>query len=143
MLVLFHQQNHGLSPDAANLRFHIPGVNANKSRLISSIVRLLCEHGADVNAVDYFGLRPIHLCAVTMNLEAAEYLLQEHKAQINALDFKDRTALYYVATNANPNPMFAKMLIERGGKLGKEKLKPLPREMTTIQRRVRDMVAKV
>jgi nucleoside phosphorylase len=118
-------------------------VNTNESRmhLISNVVLLLCEHGADVNAADHSGNCPIHYCAMTMNLEAAKYLLQEHNAQINALNSEKHTALYYVAIDAHPDVRFAKMLIEGGGNLGRtKKLQPWPSNASKSQQAVRDMI---
>jgi hypothetical protein len=117
--------------------------NTNQPKMahpILNIVRLLCDHGADVNAADYSGRRPIHYCAMTMNTDAAKYLLQEHNVQINELDVENRTALYIVATNAQPDVRFSNMLIERGGKLGKRKLQPLPPKASNSQREVRNKI---
>ncbi|KAN0085426.1 Ankyrin repeat-containing domain protein, partial [Elaphomyces granulatus] len=70
--------------------------------LVTKIVRLLCERGADVNAADNSGFRPIHYCARTMNLSAAKYLL-ENKAEVNAADSAGHTALYYMAIDGHPS----------------------------------------
>jgi ankyrin repeat protein len=116
-------------------------VNTNKSKMLNilAIVRLLCDHRADVNAADRLGLCPIHYCAKTMNTEAAIYLLN-HGSQINAYDKKDRTALYYTAVDSYPDFEFAKMLARGGGKLGKAKPPGLLRVANESQRKVRALV---
>jgi hypothetical protein len=77
---------------------------------------------------------------MTMNPEAAKYLLQERNAQINALNSEKHTALFYVAIDAHPDVRFAKMLIERDGNLGETKLQPLPPNASKSQWEVRKMI---
>ncbi|KAF4628578.1 hypothetical protein G7Y89_g9570 [Cudoniella acicularis] len=112
----------------------------SKMLLIADTVRLLCTHGADVNARDRYGLSPIHYCAKTFNIEAARYLLQ-HGAQINSYDKKKRTALNHVIAESNPDVEFTKMLIANGGKLGKAKLPNLPPKPNQRQREVRALIS--
>lgn len=111
----------------------------NKMALVTKVVRLLCERGADVNAADNSGLRPIHYCAKTMNLSAAKYLL-ENKAEVNAADSAGHTALYLVAVDGHPSFELAETLIQKGGKLGKKRPNPLTRKASESQRKVRTLV---
>jgi ankyrin repeat protein len=111
----------------------------NKMALVTKIVRLLCERGADVNAADNSGLRPIYYCAKTMNLSAAKYLL-ENKAEVNAADSAGHTALYIVAVDGHPSVELAETLMQKGGKLGKKRPNPLPRKASESQRKVRTLV---
>ena len=119
-------------------------VNIDKPKMhrILVIVRLLCEHGADVNAADHSGLCPIHYCAKTMNTEAAKYLL-EHKVRINEPDSQGRTALYFTATDGHPDPEFAAVLLRKGGKLGKMKPKELLKSANDSQRMVRFAIKRI
>ena len=113
-------------------------VNANKSDMtnIANMVRLLHSHGADVNAADNSGLRPIHCCAQTFNAEAAKYLLGRG-ARVNEIDSKQRTALNYTAMDAHPDVEFVNMLVANRAKLGSAKVPKLPPRPSESQRRVR------
>jgi ankyrin repeat protein len=117
-------------------------VNTDKAKMdfILKNVRLLCSHGADVNAADRSGLCPIHYCAKTMNLTAAKYLLR-HKAKVNALDLNGHTALYYVAIHAHPDVGLVEMLLKDGGRLlGNTNLPPLLQRASDSQRTVRILI---
>lgn len=119
-------------------------VNADKSKMtnIANTVRLLSSHGADVNAPDGSGLRPIHYCAQTINSEAAKCLL-EFGARINELDLKERRALNYTATDSHPDVEFVKMLISKGAILGPARLPKLPPRSNESQKKVRQLVTKL
>lgn len=111
----------------------------NKMALVTKIVRLLCERGANVDAADHSGLRPIHYCAKTMNLPAAKYLL-EKKAEVNAADSAGRTALYYMAVDGHPSVKLAETLVQKGGKLGTKRPDSLKRKASDNQRKVRALL---
>jgi ankyrin repeat protein len=49
------------------------------------IIRLLCQAGADPNAVDFWGMTPLHHAAVIGKVPAVRILLK-HKADVNVLD---------------------------------------------------------
>jgi ankyrin repeat protein len=119
-------------------------VNTDKSKMtnITNTVRLLSSHGADVNAPDRSGLRPIHCCAQTINFEAAKCLL-ERGARINERDLKERTALNYTAMDSHPDVAFVNMLVSKGAKLGSAKLLKLPPRSNESQRKVRQLVTKL
>ena len=55
------------------------------------MVRLLLEFGADMEAVDRCGRRPLHFAAQHGRLDVARVLLQSG-VEKNALDFAGRTA---------------------------------------------------
>jgi ankyrin repeat protein len=109
---------------------------------IAKIVRLLCEHHADVNAKDNSGLSPMHYCVQTINRDAAICLLN-HKADINASDAKGRTPLYYTALDSYPDFDFAKMLALKRARLGKAKPPNLPPRANESQRKIRALIARV
>jgi ankyrin repeat protein len=118
-------------------------VNANKTLMqdIAAIVELLCAHGADVDEVDGCGLRPIHYCVKSMNIEAAKCLL-ERKANVNLPDTNNETALYIMAEEPYPDESFADMLLKGGGNLGQKKLPLLRNRPNLKQRKVRELIRK-
>lgn len=68
------------------------------SKRSPEIVRLLIEHGADINAQDRKLLTPLHFTSVSEN-PASEIVkvLIEHGADINALDERKRTPFHLAA----------------------------------------------
>lgn len=116
-------------------------VDSDKKQLIAGAVSLLCSSGADVNARDRYGARPLHYCATTMNREAAEILLK-HKAKINCTDAEGHTALNYLAEDTDPDVELVKFLITKRGKLGKKaRIGPLPPRPSSQQEAVRRLLA--
>jgi ankyrin repeat protein len=117
-------------------------VNANKSKMtnIVNMVRLLCDHGADVNTPNKAGFRPIHYCAQTINSEAAKCLLDKG-ALINEHDSGGFTALHY-AVIGHPDVKFVEMLIGKGGKLGAAKLQKLQPRATETQKKAMSLAMK-
>jgi ankyrin repeat protein len=114
--------------------------DSDKQHLISNAVSMLCAAGADVNARDSDGARPIHYCATTMNREAAEILLH-HKAKINYTDSRGHTALNYLAEDDVPDVELVKFLIIKRGKLGKNaRLRSLPRNANSRRLAVRKLL---
>lgn len=101
--------------------------NTVKSKMIKigKIVRALCEAGAEVEKMDIkSGSAPIHVCAKTMNCDAAMALL-DHGADANLKDKSGRTALYHIAVDNDPDIGFVQSLLKRGGTLGGKKLPQL------------------
>jgi ankyrin repeat protein len=60
-------------------------------------VRLLIEHGADVNAKDKSHSTPLHLASSKGSYEIVELLI-EHGADVSAQDESDRTPLHHVSS---------------------------------------------
>jgi ankyrin repeat protein len=50
------------------------------------IVRLLCDRGADVEARDNGGWRPLHYAAIYGHISVVKELIEERNAEINARD---------------------------------------------------------
>lgn len=57
-----------------------------------STVRLLLQHGPDINAVDDLGDTPLHVAIYRGNLDAA-YILIENGANPNIQNVKNKSAL--------------------------------------------------
>jgi ankyrin repeat protein len=77
------------------------------------IVRLLCDHGADVEARTNSGWRPLHLAAMHGHISVVKELIEERNAEINARDDDGMTALRW-ARRRN-NPIITSYLISHGG----------------------------
>ena len=75
------------------------------------IVRLLCDHGADVEARTNNGVGPLHLAVFNGHISIVKELIEERNAEVNARDDERRTALWW----ASNNPTIAAYLISRGG----------------------------
>jgi ankyrin repeat protein len=117
-------------------------VNTDKAKmnLIVECIRVLRFHAADLNAPDCYGLCPIHYCAKTMNLPAAEYLLK-YRVKFDALDLNGHTAMYYAAIDAHPDVSLVEALIKNGGgSLGKKDPPPLLTRASGSQRTVRTLI---
>jgi hypothetical protein len=82
-----------------------------------NIVRLLLEHGADVDVRQNEGLTPLHMASMKGALEVARVLL-EHGADVQAEDNRGRTPLQVVSSwqNLNRDEM-TRLLVERGAEL--------------------------
>ena len=61
-----------------------------------SVLRLLLEHGADINLQNQIGLSPLHWASINGALEVV-YLLLEHGANVEAERKDGKTALQYAA----------------------------------------------
>jgi Ankyrin repeats (3 copies)/Ankyrin repeats (many copies) len=79
----------------------------------SSVVRLLLEHGADVNAQGLNGWTPLHLASFKGALEVVRPLL-EHGADVEAKDNGGETALQVAASSGRDEVV--KLLREHGAK---------------------------
>jgi ankyrin repeat protein len=77
-----------------------------------SVVKILVEHGADVNAVHRYGETPLHQAAFVQNYAIVKYLL-EHHADINKKDKYGRTALHQAVFTNKDNRVCA-LLLENG-----------------------------
>ena len=57
------------------------------------LVRLLCDHGADIEARTFIGWRPLHSAACFGNISIVKELIEVRNADVNARDDSGRTAL--------------------------------------------------
>ena len=78
------------------------------------IVRLLIEHGANVNSRDDDGMTPLITAAFMGDREAVQALLKR-RAEVNARDKAGDTALRSLKTFGG-DPMIERMLVEAGGR---------------------------
>ena len=67
------------------------GIERSESK-DSSVVRLLLEHGADINVQTYNGRTPLHTASYNGALEVVRVLL-EHRADIKVKSKQGETAL--------------------------------------------------
>ena len=111
--------------------------------LIAPAVDTLISHGADLDARDANGMRPLHYCALTNNIKAASLLLDERlknrKADILSVDDKGRTALNSLAEALTPNIDLAMLLISEKAKIGRNTT--LTRAKNQQQRIVRELIS--
>jgi ankyrin repeat protein len=61
-----------------------------------SVVRLLLEHGADINAQNQIGRTPLHWASIKGALEVVRLLL-EHGSDVEVEDYDGKTALEFAA----------------------------------------------
>lgn len=75
------------------------------------IVRLLLEYGADVNLKDYWGTNALKSACRQLNPEIVRLLL-EHGADVNAQDSRGESALMYACNQGNPE--IVRLLLDHG-----------------------------
>jgi ankyrin repeat protein len=112
----------------------------NRMKRITDIVKLLCKNHVDWEAQDDTGLRPLHYCAKTMNIDAASYLIKNCRANVNGMDKENRTALYHLALDCNPDPNMATELLKHDATTGNKDLPPLQARARLSQKKVRDLI---
>jgi len=88
-----------------NSALHIATVQGNIEK-----VRLLLQHGAEVNVVNNLWLTPLHY-AVNCGWNEIVQMLLDHGAKVNALNNFDFTPLHYAANQGEIK--IAKLLIEK------------------------------
>ena len=77
------------------------------------IVRLLCDHGADVEARSDSGERPLHFAAHSGHISVLKDLIEERNAEINARDVNGFTALRWARNHFKHD--VAAYLVSHGG----------------------------
>lgn len=108
----FEIENHW---HAGTTALHI-AVSHNSAK---SLVQLLLEHGADVNARDAYMQTPLHRCG--RNWETATIrMLVEKGADVNALDKYKRTPLSIASNLQYVDPKIATVLLEHGADINIE-----------------------
>ena len=75
------------------------------------VVKILLEHGADVNPRNVDGITPLHLATVAGHVDVARILL-EHGADVNTKNEDNQTPLHYAATEGHA--VVARLLLEHG-----------------------------
>jgi ankyrin repeat protein len=78
------------------------------------ILRLLLEHGADINGQDRSGWTTLHWVSIKGALEVVVRLLLEHGAGVEVKDNSGRTALEFAATRGHDK--IVKLLQEHGAR---------------------------
>jgi len=73
----------------------------------------LCDRGADIEARDYGGWRPLHYAAIYGHISIVKELIEVRNADINARTDSGRTALRMLRVNGNAD--FDAFLVSRGG----------------------------
>ncbi len=77
------------------------------------IFRLFCDRGADVEARDGGGRKPLQCAACNGHISVVKELIEERNAEINARDEDGETALTNARINDKPNT--AAYLVSHGG----------------------------
>jgi len=80
----------------------------------ADMVRLLIEHGADVNAVNHYGSSALYQAALMKNTEEAARILLEKGADVNAASWDGETPLHRAVISPTD---LVKLLIEYGAKV--------------------------
>jgi hypothetical protein len=75
------------------------------------VVKILLEHGADVNPRNVDGITPLHLATVAGHVDVARILL-EHGADVNTKNEDNQTPLHYAAIEGHA--VVARLLLEHG-----------------------------
>ena len=73
----------------------------------------MCDHGADVEAHDEDGSRPLDDAAMSGHFPIVKELIEVRNAEINARDDDGRTALWYARVNGYAD--VADYLVSHGG----------------------------
>ncbi|HEX4851327.1 MAG TPA: ankyrin repeat domain-containing protein [Puia sp.] len=109
----------GLNPNDSTFFGEYP-INSALNYRCSDVVKLLVDHGADVNACPkHFknkflnGITPLMNAAISNDKESVLYLLN-HGADPNIKSQKGFTALMFLEQNEYDNPELTKILIEHG-----------------------------
>jgi hypothetical protein len=110
--------------NAKNSVDETPIYDASRGHTLDSpnIVRLLLEHGADVNVRVYRGLTPLHKASMSGAMEVVRVLL-EHGADVQAEDIIGRTPLQVVLSTENYYEM-TKLILEHRAKLEQRNSRP-------------------
>ena len=92
-----------------------------KERDTTEILKLLVNHHPLLlRSLDNQNRQPLHYCAMTGNLRAAEYILSVDRSRINATDSSKKTPLYHICEHHSPNKKLVKLLLDNGGHFDKK-----------------------
>lgn len=75
-------------------------LDSRKVKESTEIARLLIEKGADVNAMNYDGERPLHIASLYGNVEIVKLLI-DRGADVNCINPESETPLHKAARNGN------------------------------------------
>ena len=73
----------------------------------------MCDRGANIEARDIIGYRPLHRAAINGHISVVKELIEERNAEINARAVDGRTALVYARYRNEPD--VAAYLVSHGG----------------------------
>jgi ankyrin repeat protein len=82
-------------------------------KAIFKIVRLLCDHGADIETHDKWGMRTLHFAAKNGHISIIKELIEVRNAQINARNNNGMTALQLARLYNKPD--IVAYLLSKGG----------------------------
>lgn len=95
-------------------------IDEARAKQIVTILTSLVAAGASVNASEDSRERrkPLHLCAITGNYYAAQYLLSIAPTCVNVADANKKTALYHACQHHSPNERLVRLLLEKKATFG-------------------------
>ena len=90
-----------------------------KEQATADTLKLLAAHEPSlIRSTDKERRQPLHYCAMTGNLRAAQEILKIDRKRINATDSSKKTPLYHICEHHSPNKKLVKLLLRCGGDFG-------------------------